>query len=261
MSRACSGNAGKPAHSTGCWESSSSCLQTSYRDNQRWDQSLSQFIYFLLSSREVENMIEAERPSVSTVLGLFCTGIGVGRGGASHRGKPTAGNHLQPHNSSFSINSHIFSHQHASVNTCFIYYVHYFLIWSDQNILPDLKSAPGIKMQDAKHCLCLHQWRLFIYQGRPSSMLQDLLFVKLASHLIKKKSTYFEVHTFWKGIVMILWFKLASMTSSNSSAWDLTHLCGNILELTIQLILKKKSEEMLLHRIELHQTLLRSIPL
>lgn len=31
------------------------------------------FTYFLLPSREVENMIEAERPSVSTVPGLFCT--------------------------------------------------------------------------------------------------------------------------------------------------------------------------------------------
>lgn len=129
MARACSGNAGKPAHSTGCRESSSSRLQTSYRNNQHWDSSLSWFIYFLLSSREVENMIEAERPSVSTVLGLFCTWIGVGRGGASHRGKPTTGNRLQPHNCSLSINSHIFSS-----STCFCSH----LLYTLRTLLSDL---------------------------------------------------------------------------------------------------------------------------
>lgn len=42
---------------------------------------------------------------------------------------------------------------------------------SDQNAFADLKCGPGIKKLDAKHCLCLHQWRLSIYQGRPSSVL------------------------------------------------------------------------------------------
>lgn len=236
MSRTRSCNAWKPARTTGCLESSSGCLQTSYRNKQCLEQSLSRFICFLLSSREVENMIEAERPSVSTVLDLFCTWIGAGRGIASHLGKPPAGNHLQPHDSSFSINSHIFSSRYLYLH---LLCIRYFLIWPDWHLLPDLKSAPGIKKLDAKRCLCLHQWRLFVSQGRPSSVLQDLLFVKLASHLIKKKVPYFEVHAFWKGILMILWFKLASMSSSNYSAWGFTYLCGNILELTIQLVLKK----------------------
>lgn len=132
---------------------------------------------------------------------------------------------------------------------------------SDQNVFADLKSGPGIKKLDAKPYLCLHQWRLSIYQARPSSLPWNIFFVKLASHLIKKKVPYFEVSAFWKGILIALWFKIASMTSSNSSPWSFTHLCGKILELTVQLVLKKKSEEMLLHRIELHHTLLRNVPL
>lgn len=114
---------------------------------------------------------------------------------------------------------------------------------SDQNVFADLKSGPGIKKLDAKHCLCLHQWRLPIYRGRPSSLPWNIFFVKLASHLIKKKVPYFEVPAFWKGILIALWFKIVSMTSSNSSPWSFTRLCWNILELTVQLVLKKNQRK------------------
>jgi len=101
--------------------------------------------------------------------------------------------------------------------------------------LPDLKSVPGIKKLEAKHCLCLHQ---FIYWGGLA-----LCSEKLVSHLTKKKVPYFEVHAFWKEILPILRFKLASMTSSNSSSWGFTHIYVNMLELAIQLLLKKNQRK------------------
>lgn len=124
------------------------------------------FIFcFLL--REVENMIEAERPLVSTVLVLFCV---QGQGEEEH---DTQG-YLQQET--------ICSYMTARLSQILIFFLIKILLLtlalytllseldSDQNVFADLKSGPGIKKLDAKHCLCLHQWRLPIYRGRPSSL-------------------------------------------------------------------------------------------
>lgn len=92
-------------------------------------------------------------------------------------------------------------------------------------------------------------------------MLQDTLFVKLVSHLIKKKkylfwSTYFLERDPNDTLIQtsihdkLQLFSLGSYTS----LWEYT-TANNTSNL------EKQSEEMLLHRIELHQTLLSSIPL
>lgn len=70
-------------------------------------------------------------------------------------------------------------------------------------------------------------------------MLQGILFVKLASHLIKKKLPYFGTCFLERDSNDTL-IQNNIMTSTNSSPWGFTHLCGNIPEITIQLILKKK---------------------
>lgn len=53
------------------WKVQVATYKPATENKQCQEQPLARFIYFLLSSREVENMIEAERPSVSAVLGLF----------------------------------------------------------------------------------------------------------------------------------------------------------------------------------------------
>lgn len=49
-------------------------------------------------------MIEADRPSVSTILS---SSVWEQKGRVSHLGKPIAGNYLQPHDSSFNKFPHI----------------------------------------------------------------------------------------------------------------------------------------------------------
>lgn len=58
---------------------------------------------------------------------------------------------------------------------------------SDQNAFADLKSGPGIKELDAKHCLCLHQWRLSIYHGWP---IPEIL-CEIGISFNKEKTTLF----------------------------------------------------------------------